>query len=373
MEIVNALRDFTDTAERKIGDIAKVQRTHAVLLDGIGTLLTKAYQSETAAERKHREVFTRMLGSPDRARELKDVATSTPAFGGFAVPKTLRDTILSVARGLNPWLDDSVLGVSRVAGSDYKEPMGLADAAIINRSTETGSRTDSGTSSLREIAPAWGEFYSYCTISGWALQDLPSIEAFFVREHATQLAHQLASDIWNGSGTSGHLKGIRNTTPVTTPDAASPLRNATAVQYVPIVGATSPERITFNDIERLLSEFNDEYVVESNFALIMRASTFRSIVTGESPKEAPLLMPRNPTLFGIPVRFSSAVDAVGANNFPVAAGAWKRGYVLVDLRDDYVTQDQVTQPGFIKWRMDRRVGGTVRDNNAIKLLKFATS
>ena len=119
--------------------------------------------------------------------------------------------------------------------------------------------------------------------------------------------------------------------------------------------------------------FAEEYLAEPSFAIMMRPSTFRRIVRFANPSEAVFLMPRSPTLFGIPVRFTSAMPAVAANTFPIVAGCWKRGYSLVSRGNLSIIFDNITAPGSLKWHGQIRYGATVRNNDALKLFKAATS
>jgi HK97 family phage major capsid protein len=81
-------------------------------------------------------------------------------------------------------------------------------------------------------------------------------------------------------------------------------------------------------------------------------------------------------LLGFPVYLTDAMDSVGANNFPVAFGNFRRAYILADhaasgLR--ITVDDNITTPGYVKFYIRKRVGGIVANNEAVKLLKCAAS
>ncbi len=196
-----------------------------------------------------------------------------------------------------------------------------------------------------------------------------------MRAVGKQMGVQLALDIWVGDA-DGNLHGLTHTAPSTTNDAgdnASPnaLRAQTALQYVPWAG-TSPESLRFSDVENLLNEFAEEYLADPSFALVMRRSTWHAMLAAENIGGTMLTMPRQPTLFGYPVRFCGAMDAIAgtATVFCVAAGAWREGYKLVTRGSMQLTNDQgFSVPGYVEWYARQRWGGIVRDNRAIKLLK----
>lgn len=374
--LANALSEFTGAAESKIASLADAQRNLRADLAAVATPV--AAPIETKAEREYRAVFGAFLQNPtvhqtrlrEASRDLKDVSFATNAGGGFALPKAVNARIEGYARTLCPWMDPDLCGVQPVPSTDYRIPFAIAETSAA-RTTETGTRTQTGTSTMREVLPRWGEYYTYCQASEHAREDIVGIEDFIAREAATQLAAKLAADIVSGSGSSGQLQGFLTQTPVTTVDSASPLRNALALQYSPVASA-SPLGIAPQDVALLLSEFNEAYLADGSFAIVMRASTWRSLVA--SSGEAPFTMPRNPTLYGYPVRFCGAMPALVENAFPIVAGAWKLAYALVarePLR--LVVDENITSPGQVKWRIYGRFGGVPKDNNSAKALKLAAS
>ena len=131
--------------------------------------------------------------------------------------------------------------------------------------------------------------------------------------------------------------------------------------------------IRFADVENLLSAFDDDYLADPSFFITMRRATWNAMLRAEAPNEAPLLMPRQPSLFGLPVKFCGAMDAVAGGAYPVAAGAWARAIALV-TRDPQllVTVDEnFVSPGMIRWFCRRRFGSAVADFRAAKFLKCA--
>jgi HK97 family phage major capsid protein len=137
--------------------------------------------------------------------------------------------------------------------------------------------------------------------------------------------------------------------------------------------------LLLSDIENLLAAFREEYLLDPSFCFMMRPSTWRSVFAAGRTSvsgvvDAAFLMPRNPTLYGFPVRLTTAMPAVGTNTFPIVAGAWKRAYALCARSPMMVTIDaSITAPGLVKYRVRRRYGGTPRANDAAKLVKFAVS
>ena len=64
---------------------------------------------------------------------------------------------------------------------------------------------------------------------------------------------------------------------------------------------------------------------------------------------------------------------VAANAFPIAFGAFDRGYLIVDRAGIRTLRDPFTQKGGVFFYSTKRVGADVIDFDAIKLFKIATS
>jgi HK97 family phage major capsid protein len=68
------------------------------------------------------------------------------------------------------------------------------------------------------------------------------------------------------------------------------------------------------------------------------------------------------------------MPAVAGDAFPIALGDWRAGYLIADSGGLRITvDDNISKPGFIRFYVRRRVGGTIYDSDAIKLLKIAAT
>lgn len=382
-DLAEAIADLTSAVSSKVSDLANARRDLLTVAGDMRRSVFSGAPIVSPEQKLYGQVFRQWLENPsgeksllqEAIRELarKDVTIASNPSGGYAVPKQLAAQIDRMASVVNPWLDDTVLGVTEVNTFDYHVPLGLSDVSS-SRTTETGARSATATPAFRERIPAWGAYFGYATISNAAREDIPNLEDFLAREFAAQLGASLAIDIVSGSGSSGQVLGLTTTTPVTTIDAASPMRAAGALQYTFLAGAT----IVLADIENLLGAFQEAYLLDPSFSFVMRPSTWRTVLGAPragtvASTEAPFTMELPPTLYGYPVKLSTAVPAISANSFSILAGSWQRGYALVSRGPMLITADEVTVPGQTKFHVRRRYGGTVRANNAAKILKFGTS
>jgi len=88
----------------------------------------------------------------------------------------------------------------------------------------------------------------------------------------------------------------------------------------------------------------------------------------------PGLSAGQPDMFmGYGVVEAEDMPAVGAGAFSLAFGDFREGYLIVDRVGMRITRDEITTPGYVKFYVRKRVGGKIRNSQAIKLLKIAAS
>ncbi len=306
--------------------------------------------------------------------EYKDIGTGTGAAGGFAVPEVIARDIADQVRVLSPLRD--VVRVVTVGTSDYKELVNIhgEDSGWVG---ETDTRTGTNTPQLRERAPTMGTLYAYPKATEESMDDIFfDVGAFLTDNVAELFAIEEGTAVITGDGTNKPT-GILDGTPTTDDDDASPARSAEVIEYFPIgsgspVSALDPD--AFFDIVYGLKE---QYAMNATW-LMNRSVTgqVRKLKDGNDQYLwAPGLVAGEPNQFlGHPHRAIGAMSNLVADAHPVLFGDFRRGYLMVDRVGLRITVDaNITTPGYIKWYIRRRVGGIIKDNNAIKAGKYATS
>ena len=79
------------------------------------------------------------------------------------------------------------------------------------------------------------------------------------------------------------------------------------------------------------------------------------------------------SILGHTVEIDDNMPAIAANSYSIAFANWQRAYKVVDRFGTRVLRDPFTNKPFVKFYTTRRVGGGIRDFEAIKLMKFAAS
>jgi HK97 family phage major capsid protein len=385
-------REFSEKADKfnkEVGTLADAAKKLSLQLDvqneRIEELESRAKSPGKTIEQKrrddHKGAFNAWMRQPspmtesnlkqaeNKLIEMKDVTIGTGAQGGFAVPEEISREIGRLERLKSPVR--RLVKVVQAGTSDYKE-------LVSKRGTtagwvgETGTRSATLTSQLRERAMTHGELYAYPQASEWSLDDIFfNVEAWLAEEVADRFAEEEGIAVISGNGTSKPT-GMINTAPVTTADFASPERAAAAYQSVTTDLTPGGVSILPDDLITLAATLHSVYRGSSTWVMnSLTAATIRKLkeTTNQYLWQPGLQMGTPDILLGRPVEIWENMPAIGANNFPVALGDWRRAYYLADRVGLRITRDNVTNVGFVRFYVRRREGGIVLDNHAAKFLQ----
>ena len=344
---------------------------------GAGGDVTKKLHEE------HRDAFYKMLRSGGRhgdaeklhdvqarvvasyADEQKRIDLTAGASGEFLLPEVIRAEVETMEQLLSPVRQ--LIPVVDITTNDFKQIVDILGTGS-GWVGETGTRSVTGTPAVRQRAPTMGELYARPEATQWAAMDLASVDGWLSRSVAQEFAKEEGLAVISGDGTNKPT-GFLNTSPVSTADAASPLRSAEALQFV---AAPSPDDITEHVIS-LIYTLNSAYRQGASFAL--NSTILSQIRRAKDSNGAylwqPSLIAGEPSTivgFGFVVweDMPTGPDSP-LTTTPVAFGNWGRGYLLVQRTDIRVIRDEITNPGFIRWYFFRREGGIILNNDAIKV------
>ena len=333
----------------------------------------RAKGQSPAHEAKMHDIVRKARDMEAKGMESKAISTltATPSAGGYAVPEVISREIERLELLFSPIR--RLVKVVRTNTSDYKELVNIRGASA-GWVGESGSRTQTNASLLREVTPTHGELYAYPQASDWALDDIFfNVENWLAMEVADQFALLEGAAVISGDGTNKPT-GMLNTTPVLTDDDASPIRAAAAYEYLPCNGDTSPAvaELEADCLIDLVYLLNSAYRPGAYW--VMNSATTGAVrklkaSDGHYLWQPGLAMGQPDRLLGYPVETWEQMQDIGTNNFPIAFGNFMRGYVLVDRVGMMITRDNVTNVGFTKFYIRRREGGHVLNNNAIKFLR----
>ncbi len=320
-------------------------------------------------EKEYQEAFNKFLRKGEvGGLEEKDVNIGTPADGGHAVPTVLGREIYNLLTKLNPMR--SLCRVITIGGETYSELVN-AHGASAGWVGETTARTKTNSPGLYKVEPVMGEIYANPQATQRALDDMFfNVESWLAGEIASTFAEYENAAFISGDGTNKPKGFLAASTPVATADKT---RDFGVLQYIKTGVA-----------DNLPSTEQPDLLVDVIYALkkghrvgaswLMNTLTLATIrkwkdATGNYIWQPGLQLGQPSSLFGYPVVEDDEMPSVGANKFPIAFGNFKAGYTIVDRMGIRMLRDPYTNKPNVSFYTTKRVGGFLKDSEAIKLVK----
>lgn len=306
----------------------------------------------------------------DMERRAAQVITSTGSAGGFALPEEIAREIDRLSVDISPIRQ--IAKVVTVGSPDYKELIDVGGAAF-EWVGENGTRSQTNTPDLAEVAPTFGMASARPRATEESLDDLFfNVESWLIESVAEAMAAGEGAAFVNGNGTNRPTGFLAGPTPVATADAS---RAFGTLQYTPSGGAaalpTSAD-VYYNLIYSLRARYRANARWVTSKAVLAELRKLKD-TTNNYLWQPSLVAGQPEMLMGYPVTEAEDMPAVAANAFPIAFGDFQQGYLVADRVGLRITRDDITLPGFVQFYVRKRVGGRLRNTQAIKLLKCATS
>lgn len=296
--------------------------------------------------------------------------TSTGSAGGFALPEQIERQIARLAVDISPIRQ--LATVRPVGTSDYKELFDINGAAF-EWVGEAGTRNQTNTPDLAECAPTFGMASAKPQASEESIDDLFfDVENWLIESAGEAIGQGEGAAFVSGNGTNKPTGFLAGPAPVTTADSA---RAFGTLQYV-ASGQASAMPTSLDTMYDLVYSLRARYRRNAKWVankLVLSALRKYKDTTNQYLWQPAVAAGQPDVFMGYEVVEAEDMPVVAANAFPLAFGDFKEGYLIADRVGMRITRDEITTPGFVKFYVRRRVGGRLRNTQAIKLLKIATS
>lgn len=332
------------------------------------------------ASDEYKEAFVSFIRSPgdpslqqkmyEFQKKATDVRTSTAGSGGYALPEMIALEIAKQVQDVSPIRQ--IARVVQVGTPDYKELVDLNGFGT-EWVGETSTRAQTDTPNLGEVAPTFGELAAKPEATRHSLEDLFfNVEGWLTGSATEAFAIAEGAAFVSGNGTNKPT-GILAGTPVATADAS---RAFGTLQYVPTGQAAALATNPFDTFHTMTFGLKAGYRSAANW--VMNSNTMAALAKERDGDGRYLLQSSvaagvPSTINGYGITIAEDMPDIAAGTFPVAFGDFSRGYLIADRVGMGIVRDEVTKPGYIRYIMFKRVGGILKDTNAIKLLKVAAS
>lgn len=304
---------------------------------------------------------------------IKGMSGTTGPTGGFGVPETIASDIEARVLKMSPVR--AVADVRTIDTPNYRLLVNLRGTGS-GWVGETDTRSTTSTPSLESITPPLGTVYALAEVTEELVQDFANnIEAFLADDVAEHLAEQESDAFINGDG-ADKPEGFLNRTIVASGDAT---RTFGDLQYIPTGAASSlGTNVTLPDsLLAMIFSMKAGYR-QTGAAFMANTAVIETLAKLRDSEQRPLFYPSlregTPgTMFGFPLVEAEHMPSVASNSYPIAFGNWQRGYTIADRSGLEILRDPYTKKGAVQYYIRKRVGGCVRNSDAIKLLKVATN
>lgn len=315
------------------------------------------------------------LGGYLRRNELKAVTmqvASDPS-GGFWVTPDVSGRMVKKIYESTPMRQ--LANVVTIGTDALEGPIdnGEAEAAWVGE-TATRNQTDAPQLGMWRIPV--NELYAYPKVTQKLLEDAKiDVEAWIADKSNSKFARKENAAYINGDGNL-KPKGVLQYGFATTADDA---RAWGVFQYL-ITGTSGGFGSSTNGSDKLLDlifELKSGYRQNANFLMARRTvGAVRKLKDGQGNYLVDLRLRDGAlveSIFGYPVADGEDMPAISADSLSVLFGDFAEAYMIVDRLGTSVVRDNITQSGFVKYHMRRRVGGGAVNFEALKALKFGTS
>ena len=342
-----------------------VEYRHA-FLDWMRAPADHERQQKAAAAAKQLESKSRD-GRETRATQ---AVTSTGSAGGFALPEIIERQIARLSVDISPIRQ--IATVRTVGSPDYKELFDVNGAGF-EWLGETDTRAQTNTPDLAEVAPTFGMASAKPQASEESLDDLFfDVESWLVSSAAEAIAQGEGAAFISGNGTKKPTGFLAGPAPVTTADSARAFGTLQYIASGQAAALPTSADVFYDLIYSLRARYrnNAQWVTSK---LVLAALRKYKDTSGQYLWQPALTAGQPATFMGYGITEAEDMPAVGAGAFSLAFGDFKEGYLIADRVGMRITRDEITTPGFVKFYVRKRVGGKIRNSQAIKVLKIAAS
>jgi HK97 family phage major capsid protein len=326
----------------------------------------------TADEQKHRDAFLSFMrkGSEEGLADLQTKALSAGVNpdGGYVVPFELDRTIDRVLSEVSPIR--AISSVMQISTGSLKKPvnMGGAGSGWVG---EKESRPQTATPTLNMLEFPVMELYANPAATQTLLDDAYiNIEQWLADEVQITFAEQEGAAFVNGNGVN-KPHGFLAYDTVANANYAWGKLGFTVSGGASDFAATDPEDVFIDLIHSLKAGYRTGARFVMNSATQAKVRKFKD--GNDNFIWQPGLQAGQPDrLLGYPITEAEDMPDVGAGEFPIAFGNFNRGYQIVDRIGTRVLRDPYTAKPFVLFYTTKRVGGGVKNFEAIKLLKISS-
>lgn len=323
------------------------------------------------AKSEHRKAFNSWMrkGVESGLRDLEvkaELSTVSDPDGGYLVPDAIPAAMKTVAQDIS--VMRSICTVETLSIPEYKEliDVGGETAEWVG---EKGTRSETDTPTLKEVSIVPKEMSAKPKVTQTMLDDAAyDVEGWVGRFIGRAFAAKEGAAFISGNGVE-KPRGIAGYTMITNASYA----------WGKVGFVAGGHASLFNNADKLIDLQHALKVGYRAGSSWLMNDTTLSVVRKFKDGEGnyifqPGLVANAPDiLLGKPINYDDYVDDVGANKYPVFFGNFKEAYVIVDRIGIRMLRDPYSSKPYVEFYTTKRVGGGIRNFEALKALKISTT
>jgi HK97 family phage major capsid protein len=363
------LEEKLTKANAEIDRLQAKGEEHRKELDAIKTAMNRPGQggdpAQKDAEKAAKDAFNKYARKGDRAlndAELKVLMSndSNPD-GGFLVRPQLSTQIVEKVFESSPIAELS--DVETITQGDVLEMMEDLDEAGAGWVGEQEARTATDTPQVKQISIPLHELHASPKATNRQIDDSAwDIEAWLQKKVSDRFGRLAATAFHTGTG-------------VKKPRGFASYASGTTFGTIEQVVSGHATLVQLDGLIALQGALKEPY--QNNATFLMKRATLTNVRKLKDGNGAYVWQPsfvagKPDMLLGRPVRMADDMAAEGAGALSVAYGDFKAGYQIVRKFGIRVLRDPFTAKGFVLFYTTLRIGGDVKNFEAIKLGKCST-
>lgn len=316
--------------------------------------------------------YLRARGNLDLMGEMhrKAMQSGIDVDGGYLLPPPAQAAILQKVREMSEMR--AICGSIAISTNAIEGVVDRGDAAAAWVG-EVAARPATDTPQLSRDRIETFEIYSNPQLSQQLIEDASvDVEGWMIDRVSTAFAEAEDAAFVSGGG----VASPRGLVTYTTAATADSTRAWGQLQHV-VTGASGAFHTTKADpLVDAVAALKTGYLANARW--LMARATLAAVrklkeATSDRYLWEPSLQAGVPsTLLGYPVSLDENMPAIAASSLSIAFGDFGRGYLIVDRVGVSVLRDPYSNKPYVGLYVRKRVGGAVRDFDAIKTIKFSS-
>jgi len=291
--------------------------------------------------------------------ELKALSVDSDPDGGYTVPEQMSTEIIKKVFESNPMRQLASVQTISTESFDIMVDYDEASAGWVG---ETQARTETDTPELAKINIPVHEIYAEPKATQKLLDDSAiNIEQWLAEHVSMKFARMEESAFIAGNG-------------VLKPKGILEYADGSSYDEIEQIAGGHASQLEDDALVKLVYGLKAFYKQNASF-LMKRATVEKVRLLKDSDGQyvwQPGLQSGEPDmLMNYPIYEADDMPAVAADALPIAFGDFRAGYQIVDRIGIRTLRDNLTLKGWVKFYTTKRVGGGVKNGEAMKLLKIS--